>query len=67
MSARRKNPPCPTPRKQKFKTEAAADAAMGLFWRTAGRGKAMPCRVYRCVCGGWHTTSKPKLSARGCA
>ncbi|MCG5431220.1 hypothetical protein LV457_02810 [Mycobacterium sp. MYCO198283] len=51
--------PCPTPRKRRFRTEDAAERALELFWRTSGKGKTMPCRTYRCPCGGWHTTAKP--------
>jgi len=57
--AQRQPPPCPTPGKKRFKTREKAEAEMRLFWRTSGKGKAMPTRVYECSCGGWHTTSKP--------
>lgn len=56
--------PCPTPWKKRFKRQSSAEQEMRLFWRTAGKGKPMPTRVYECPCGGWHTTSKPARTAR---
>lgn len=51
-------PPCPTPGKKRFKTREKASAELRLFWRTSGKGKVMPNRVYQCPCGYWHMTSK---------
>ena len=52
------HPKCPHPGKRAYKTEREADEALGHEWRTARR-KHMPIRYYHCVCGMWHTTSKP--------
>jgi hypothetical protein len=47
--------PCP---KKDYGTEAAAGAALRAY---AGR---VGVRTYRCGCGGWHTTSQPRLPWR---
>ena len=49
---------CPKPHKRKYATQQDADEALGKEWRE-GRRKHMPIRAYLCVCGQWHTTSKP--------
>lgn len=60
----RQRPPCPTPHKRGFRTSDTATRELATFWRTSGKGKTMPCRVYECQCGRWHTTSKPLRVAR---
>lgn len=50
---------CPTPDKTSFRSQRTADQDISRFWRTSGKGKKMPVRSYRCVCGKWHTTSRP--------
>lgn len=63
----RQFPPCPTPGKRRFKSRDDAEKrGLGQFWRTSGKGKTMPHRVYRCRCGAWHTSSKPSLRGLGC-
>lgn len=54
--------PCPTPGKRRFRTREAAEKELNLFWRTAGKGKAMPCRTYECECRRWHMTARPMRS-----
>lgn len=49
-----KPPPCPTPRKKRFQREQ--DAIRGALGASRTYGKGM--RVYGCVCGGWHITSR---------
>lgn len=50
---------CPTPWKKSHPIREQAEQAMMKFWRKPKRGAVMPCRVYQCPCGAWHTTSKP--------
>ena len=64
QNAPQKSQECPTPTKVAFTSRAEAQRGMGSFWRTAGRGKPMPTRVYRCPCGKWHLTSKPRSHRR---
>lgn len=56
---RRELPPCPTPYKKSHPSKQHAENAMHKFWRKPKKGTKMPCRVYRCQCGAWHTTSRP--------
>lgn len=51
---------CPTPHKKRFPSRQDAERGMRTFWRTAGKGKKMPCRVYECDCKAWHTTALPR-------
>ncbi len=53
---------CPTPHKQRFNTKRAAEDRMHRFWRTGRTHRNMPIRVYRCPCGGWHTTKRPLIT-----
>ncbi|RPA66388.1 hypothetical protein EF294_01700 [Gordonia oryzae] len=49
--------PCPTPDKDAFGSEAAANEGIGRI-RQVGR-RAPTLRCYRCDCGSWHITSSP--------
>lgn len=59
-------PGCPTPDKAAFKTRAEAQSHLGRLWSMKGAppGK-LPCRVYRCPCGMFHLTSKPRSAPTG--
>lgn len=52
---------CPTPRKSRFTNKWSANKELEVCWRTM-RGTHMPTRAYRCRCGYWHMTHKPKRS-----
>ncbi|AXH70435.1 hypothetical protein HOT75_gp048 [Gordonia phage Daredevil] len=57
-----KGRPCPTPSKTVYGSGYEAERAMYKMWRAgrARRGNKLPSRTYRCPCGKWHLTSKPK-------
>lgn len=42
--------------------EAALGAARNQWRRDQARAVAPPVRIYFCVCGKWHLTSKPYIS-----
>lgn len=52
---------CPTPGKVGFNSRRSAEKGLERFWRTF-RGKKAPVRCYKCPCGRWHHTSKPKAA-----
>lgn len=54
-----KHVPCPTPGKSAYDSRAAAERAMGTFWHKM-RNESAPTRSYRCPCGSWHLSSKPR-------
>ncbi|TDP29817.1 hypothetical protein [Nocardia ignorata] len=52
-------PPCPTPHKTRYGTEAEALAAISKFLRRTANG-LRPTRTYQCPSGQhWHTTKHP--------
>lgn len=50
---------CPTPRKHRFHRRIDAMMALASTYRARSSYRE-ECRIYWCVCGGWHLTSKPK-------
>ena len=46
---------CPTPTKTSYRTSGSAQAAAIRVSRELG-----PTRHYRCPCGKWHLSTKPK-------
>lgn len=46
-------------KKKGYKSARDAHCALGLITRTSNRDTA-PTRPYKCDCGMWHLSSKPK-------
>lgn len=57
--------PCPTPAKHRYGSRYDAEIAMLNHWQQAGGRRRVPCRVYECSCGSWHTTSRPARDQSG--
>lgn len=53
-------PACPHPGKTKFRTQAAAERALGRTWQKGRPGSRLPTRTYQCRCGYWHLTKEAK-------
>lgn len=54
---------CPTPRKQRYPSRGAAEAAMRKMPQPKIDGTGMlyvPARAYRCRCGNYHLSARPR-------
>lgn len=49
---------CPTPRKSGYRSKLEAKVALASTQRSKS-SRREEIRAYRCVCGGWHLTSRP--------